>query len=38
VFRVTAVHEDLSFTKTMTAAVDREIEDLARWLDLELVR
>ena len=24
------------FTKAMTAAVDREIEDLARWLDLEL--
>jgi uncharacterized protein YcaQ len=37
VFRVAAVHEDVPFSKTMTAAVDREIRDLARWLDLELV-
>ena len=28
--------EDVPFTKAMTAAVDREIADLARWLDLEL--
>jgi hypothetical protein len=28
----------VAFTKAMTAAVDREIADLARWLDLELVR
>jgi uncharacterized protein len=35
--RVTAVHRDVSFTKSMTAAVDREIRDLARWLDLQLV-
>ena len=35
--RVTAVHRDVAFTKAMTAAVDREIEDLARWLDLALV-
>jgi uncharacterized protein YcaQ len=35
--RVTAMHQDVSFTKAMTAAVDREIRDLARWLDLELV-
>jgi uncharacterized protein YcaQ len=34
--RVAAVHEDVRFTKAMTAAVDREITDLARWLDLEL--
>jgi len=37
VLRVAAVHRDVPFTKTMTAAVDREIEGLARWLDLELV-
>ena len=35
--RVAAVHRDVPFTKTMAAAVDREISDLARWLDLELV-
>ena len=38
VLRVTAVHRDLPFSKAMTAAVDREITDLARWLDLELDR
>ncbi len=37
VLRVDAIHEDAPFTKTMTAAVDREIKDLARWLDLDLV-
>ncbi len=31
------VHQDVPFSKAMTAAVDREISDLARWLDLELV-
>ena len=36
VLRVAAVHRDVSFTKAMTMAVDREIRDLARWLDLEL--
>jgi uncharacterized protein YcaQ len=36
-FRVAAVHEDGPFSKAMTAAVDREIGELARWLDLELV-
>jgi hypothetical protein len=30
------VHQDVQFSKTMAAAVDREIKDLARWLDLEL--
>jgi uncharacterized protein YcaQ len=35
--RVTAIHRDVPFSKTMTTAVDREIRDLARWLDLELV-
>lgn len=36
VLRVDAVHRDVEFSKTMAAAVDREIVDLARWLDLEL--
>jgi uncharacterized protein YcaQ len=36
VLRVNAIHEDTPFTKTMTAAVHRELKDLARWLELEL--
>lgn len=36
VLRVNAIHEDVTFTKTMAAAVRREIEDLARWLDLDV--
>jgi hypothetical protein len=36
VLRVDAVHRDVEFTRAMTAAVDREIRDLARWLDLDL--
>ena len=36
VLRVAAVHRDVPFNRTMTAAVDREIRDLARWLRLEL--
>jgi hypothetical protein len=36
VLEVTAIHQDEPFGKAMSAAVDREIEDLARWLDLEL--
>lgn len=35
--RVAAVHRDVPFTKAMTAAVDHEIVDLARWLGLEVV-
>lgn len=35
--RVDAVHRDAEFSKTMAAAVDREISELARWLGLELV-
>ena len=38
VLEVAAVHQDVPFGKTMTAAVDREIRDLARWLDVELVQ
>jgi uncharacterized protein YcaQ len=34
VLRINAVHQDLPFTKSMTAAIDREINDLARWLQL----
>ena len=34
---VAAIHQDVAFSKAMTAAVDAEIRDLARWLDLELV-
>ncbi|WP_426247396.1 DNA glycosylase AlkZ-like family protein [Nocardioides sp. LHG3406-4] len=36
VLRVNAIHEDVPFTKPMTAAVGREIADLATWLELEL--
>ncbi|MGH9171611.1 MAG: DNA glycosylase AlkZ-like family protein [Acidimicrobiales bacterium] len=36
VLQVKAIHQDVKFTKTMTAAIGREIRDLARWLDLEL--
>jgi uncharacterized protein YcaQ len=36
VLRVDAIHQDMAFNKTMTAAVDREIKELARWLELDL--
>ena len=36
VLRVHAIHQDVPFTKTMTAAIGREIKDLADWLRLEL--
>ena len=36
VLRVDAVHQDVPFDRTMTAAVNAESEDLARWLDLKL--
>ena len=35
--RVAVVHRDVPFSNAMTAAVDREIRDLARWLDLWLL-
>ncbi len=35
VLRVDAVHEDVPFGKAMSSAIDEEIDDLARWLDLE---
>jgi len=36
VLRVNAIRRDVDFTPAMTAAVDGEVEDLARWLELEL--
>jgi uncharacterized protein YcaQ len=36
VLRVDAIHQDVPFNKTMTAAVGREINDLAGWLRLDL--
>ena len=36
VLRVHAIHQDVPFTKPMTAAVGREVEDLAAWLPLHL--
>lgn len=38
VLRVDAVHEDGEWSATMRTAVDREIDDLARWLHLGLSR
>ncbi|MEU6197308.1 hypothetical protein [Streptomyces sp. NPDC047061] len=35
--RVDAVHQDVPFTKDMSAGIGREIEDLASWLELEPV-
>ena len=37
VLRVNAIHEDVRFTRTITAAVDAELEDLASWLGLGAV-
>jgi uncharacterized protein YcaQ len=36
VLRVNAIHQDVAFDKTMTAAVNREIKDLAHWLEVDL--
>lgn len=36
VFRVDAIHQDVPFTRAMSTAVQREVEDLARWLGLPL--
>jgi hypothetical protein len=36
VLRVDAVHQDVPFDRTMTAAVGGEIKDLAHWLELDL--
>jgi uncharacterized protein len=37
VLRVNAIHEDVRFTRTMTKAVQSELEDLASWLGLGAV-
>jgi uncharacterized protein YcaQ len=37
VLKVYAIHEDAPFPKSLTAAVQRELRDLARWLRLEVV-
>jgi uncharacterized protein YcaQ len=37
VLRVDAIHQDVTFDKAMTAAVDHEIKDLAHWLELDLM-
>src|SRR5436309_481602 len=37
VLRVHAMHEDVKFTRTMTRAVQAELEDLASWLRLSAV-
>jgi uncharacterized protein YcaQ len=37
VLRIDAIHRDVTFTKTMSAAVDHEIGNLAHWLELDLV-
>jgi uncharacterized protein YcaQ len=35
VLRVAAIHQDAPFGTAVAAAVEHEIRDLARWLDLE---
>jgi uncharacterized protein len=37
VLRVNAIHEDVKFTRTITKAVDAEVEDLASWIGLDAV-
>jgi uncharacterized protein YcaQ len=37
VLRVNAIHEDVKFTRTMTKAVQAELEDLASWLGLSSI-
>ena len=36
VLRVDAIHEDVPFTRRIHADVRNEIDDLARWLELEV--
>jgi uncharacterized protein YcaQ len=36
VLRVDAIHHDVPFDRPMTTAIHDEIEDLARWVDLDL--
>jgi uncharacterized protein len=37
VLRVNAIHQDVPFGQAMTAAVNHQIKDLARWLELDLM-
>jgi uncharacterized protein YcaQ len=37
VLRVDTIHRDIPFTKTMTEKVTRELTDLARWLEVDLL-
>jgi hypothetical protein len=37
VLRVNAIHEDVRFTRTMSKAVEAELDDLATWLELDAV-
>jgi uncharacterized protein len=37
VLQVDAIHQDVPFSKTMTASVGRELESLATWLDVDLL-
>ena len=37
VLRINAIHQDVTFSKAMTAEVDAEIKDLALWLGLDLM-
>jgi uncharacterized protein len=37
VLRVNAIHEDVKFTRTMTKAVQAELEDLASWLGMDAI-
>ena len=36
VLRVDAIHQDVPFDRSTAAAVDDELKDLARWLELDL--
>lgn len=38
VLRVNAIHEDVSFSRATTAAVAKEVDDLAVWLGLDVER
>jgi uncharacterized protein YcaQ len=38
VLRVHAIHEDVPFTRAITAGVQKEVDDLATWLGLEVAR
>jgi uncharacterized protein len=37
VLRVNAIHEDVKFTRTMTNAVQAELQDLASWLGMSAI-